>query len=533
MHREGTNCAFSRRALLAAGASSACALGAPPILAVLPAPVADTAAGRVRGATEAGIHVFRGVPYAATTAGANRFQPPLPPSPWSGVRNADRFGPRCPQVAPPPTGAFASWTEPSDQSEDCLVLNVWTPGLRDGRKRPVMVWVHGGGFSVGSGATNVNDGHRLSALGDVVVVTVNHRLNLFGYLYLDQLGGAADRGTANLGQLDLVAALRWVRDNIAGFGGDPGNVMVFGESGGGSKVAALLAMPSAAGLFHRAALQSGFGVTAISPDHATDIAAAIAKALGLSGSNLGGLRTATVPQLLDALQQVTSGNPTAGPGIVADGTVLPHAAFADGAPALSAQVPLLVGHNRTETTVLFPPPDAFDLTWDSLPGALEGRVRQPGPLVAGFRALRPAASPSDIFFAITTEAGMGANARKVADAKAALHAAPVYTYLLAWPTPAFGGKLRSPHALDLPLVFNTVSTSPAMIGSGTMQAQKIADVMSASWTAFARSGSPNGAGLPTWPAYNLGRRATMVFDVASGVSNDPLGAEQALIARHA
>jgi para-nitrobenzyl esterase len=257
------------------------------------------------------------------------------------------------------------------------------------------------------------------------------------------------------------------------------------------------------------------------------------KALGTPQGDVRTLQAMPADRLLAALQRVTNGSPIMGPGVVADGIVLPHAAFGNGAPAISANVPILVGHNRTETTVLFPPPNAFDLTWDTLPTTLKDTVREPEPLISGFRALMPGATPSQVYFAITTEAGMGLNARKVADGKATLSRAGVYAYLLAWPTPAFGGKLGTPHALDLPLVFNTVATSDAILGSGRADAQKLADIMSAAWIAFARTGSPNGPGLPEWPAYDLKNRATMVFDVPSAAGNDPLGRQQALIAQYA
>jgi len=489
-------------------------------------PIVKTSHGRVRGVIERGAQVFRGIPYGAPTGGARRFLAPEPPAAWSGVRDATGFGPSCPQL-----GASGSHGSEPPQGEDCLVLNVWTPGADGDAKRPVMVWVHGGGFSVGSGSDPVNDGARLCARQDVVLVTLNHRLNALGYLYFGDVVPPG-KAVANPGQLDLVAALNWVRDNIAAFGGDPETVMVFGHSGGGSKVASLLAMPGAKGLLHRAALQSGFGTYGVAPEDGMRITLSLFETLGIARGDIDALRAVPVPRLLAALQQVTGGNPMLGPGIVADGSVLPHFPFAPGAPPVSGEIPMLVGHTATETTVLFPPPGAFSLDWSALPAALQGKVREPGPLVEGFRRLRPNASPSDLYFAITTEAGMGRNARIVLEKRGALGQAPAYGYLVDWRSPVEGGKLRSHHGVELPMVFDTISSAPGLAPRAA-EAQVLADVMSRRWARFARTGNPNHQGLPEWPAYSAPARATMVFDSPCALREDPLGAEQALIAAYA
>jgi para-nitrobenzyl esterase len=502
--------------------------GAAPVAA----PQAATLYGPVRGAVIEGIRVFKGIPYGASTAGENRFRAPRPPAPWQKPRDATRYGPRCYQLPAPPDAdsAWRSWTDTSAMSEDCLTLSVWTPAL-DTRKRPVMVWLHGGGYSVGSGNSSINEGVRLAHRGDVVVVSVNHRLNLFGYLHLGDLGGADFADSGNAGQLDIIAALRWVKENIAQFGGDPGNVMVFGESGGGGKVGALMAMPGARGLFHRAAMQSGFGITFNTRAKATEFAAGFLKELGLKPDGMGELRRLSPEKLLAALNTVTGGSPTAIMPVV-DGRHLPRHPFAPDAPDVSADVPLLVGYNAAETTVLFPPPGVFDLDWPKLEQQLQKEIpgMQAAPIVAGLRRLRPDATPSDLYFFITTERGMGNNARTVAERKAKLGRAPVFLYRLAWPTPVLGGKLRTPHSLDIPMVFDNVASSTSLVGDDIRNPQKVADAMSAAWIAFARSGTPNGRGLAEWPAFSLRKRSVMGFNVVSQSVDDPLRREHAVLA---
>ena len=493
------------------------------------APEAATTYGRVRGFNDGGVCVFRGIPYGAPTGGGSRFMPAEPPRSWGGVKECRKFGDQCPQLPPKGPAAWASWAVNVGETEDCLSINVTTPALRDGKKRPVMVWLHGGGYTQYNGSAPVYDGVRLAQRGDVVVVTVNHRLNLFGYLYLADLAGPKFADSGNIGQLDLVMALQWVRDNITEFGGDPGRVMIFGESGGGGKVSTLLAMPAAKGLFHRAAIQSGPGLRGVSPEKATAVASAVCEALHLNPKSAGDLQRVPTDRLLDALGAVTkAGVGRFGP--VVDGKTLPRDPFTPDAPSLSSDVPIIVGYNATETTVLGAAPALFDLDWGGLKehlaeGAGGGDVDK---LVADFRRLRPAASPSDLYFHITTLHGMGTGSVTLAERKSALAAAPAYLYRLEFETPV--DKLRSPHALDLPLVFDTVGKSASLLGPVSEPAQKVADQMSAAWIAFARTGSPNAPGLASWPRYDTRSRSTMLFNVTSRAVNDPDSEERQIIA---
>ncbi|MFI4973540.1 MAG: carboxylesterase/lipase family protein [Caulobacterales bacterium] len=514
---------------IAGAATQARALSLPGLGGGGDGPVADTTYGRVSGMSQDGINVFRGIPYGAPTGGGARFMPPQPPKAWGGVRECVKFGDQCPQLSGGGVPAWSSWVTGTGESEDCLVLNVTTPGIADEKKRPVMVWMHGGGYLQFNGSSPAYDGVRLAQRGDVVVVTLNHRLNLFGYLYLAQLGGDQFADSGNIGQLDLIAALQWVRDNIANFGGDPGRVMIFGESGGGGKVSTLLAMPAAKGLFHRAAIESGPGLVGITPDKATATARAVCDAIGVSPNSPGGLQHAPADRLTDALKAVAK-NPDYRFGPVVDGRNLPADPFTPGAPTISADVPIIVGYNATETTVLGAKPEFFSLDWAGLKANLAPTLggADPDKLIADFRRLRPDASASDLWFIITTDRGMGRGSIALAERKAALAAAGAYLYRLEFETPV--DKLRSPHALDIPLVFDTVGKSASLLAPVAADAQKVADQMSEAWLAFARTGSPNATGLASWPRYDTRARSTMIFNVISRAVSDPYAEERQIIA---
>jgi para-nitrobenzyl esterase len=530
-----------RRGLLASAALGA--VGGTPVLAAprsearrgAPPPnlTVETHRGKVRGNLDGGIKVFKGIPYAATTDGLNRFRPPRPARYWTDVRDAIAYGPMCPQIEREHASFTASWTYDKDASEDCLVLNVWTPALRDQRKRPVMVWLHGGGYSAGSGSRNVFDGTRLCQRGNVVVVTLNHRLSVFGFLYLGHLGGAEYAESGNAGMLDLVAALRWVHDNISVFGGDPGNVTIFGQSGGAAKVSMLMAMPQARGLFHKAIVQSGSQLDALTPDEATKHATTFLAALEVKPTELQRLAKLPTAKILAALTRVMKApGPKPNYSPVVDAIVLPKGPWQPDGPAVSAGIPMIIGSTRTETTALLGAthPEYFALDDASLVRSLAGWIpdKDISRVVAGFRRLMPTASPSDLFFAITTDRRVRQQAWTQAERKSAQASAPAWLYELDWATPVDGGTWGSPHSLDLAFVFDNVAKSEAMVGTGP-EPQSLADQMSSAWIAFARTGNPNTGATLTWPVFLPSQRATMVFNTKSRVENDFRAEERAIL----
>ena len=498
-------------------------------------PIATTTAGPVRGFVEDDVLVFKGIRYGADTA-TTRFAAPQPPEPWTEAVDAQEFGASAMQVPYPPGtagGLFESWsTDPAPPySEDCLFLNVWTPGLADA-KRPVMVWFHGGGLTRGSGSSNAYDGVRLVNRGDVVVVTVNHRLNVFGYTYLGEFGPRfADSG--NVGILDMVLALQWVRDNIETFGGDPGNVTIFGESGGGVKVSTLMAMEAAEGLFHRAIVQSGPGPELMPKETAAKAAAALVNSLGLTAETIDKILTMPPQILLTAFETVNASGVSLGNRAVLDGTNFDRHPFVPDAIPRAAKIPMMIGTIRTETSLFIGAanPATFDLSWEQLPGALAASLNRPNVdvngVIAHYRRIRPEYSPTDLLFTATTDAGFLNRSHYQADRKAELGGAPTYFYMLDWNTPVDGGKWRAPHALELGMVFDNVAKSESMSGVGEAQ-QHIADLMSESWLAFARTGNPHHSKLPEWPAYDTKTRTVMMFGARPAAVADPHGAQRAV-----
>ena len=488
-------------------------------------PVATTRYGPVRGYVDDGVQVFKGVRYGADT-GPRRFMPPLPPQPWTDVRPATAYGAASPQRA----------SDEGPTSEDCLFLNVWTRGAGDGGRRPVMVYIHGGAYATGSGSAPLYDGARLCRRGDVVVVTLNHRLNAFGYAYLARLGGPELADSGNAGQLDLVLALQWVRDNIAAFGGDPGKVMLFGQSGGGAKIATLMAMPSARGLFHRAATMSGQQVTASGPGNATRRTLAWLEALKLKPTDMAALRSLPAERLV-AAQGVE--DPVLGFGGLYFGPVLDQRSltrhpFYPDAPAQSANVPMIIGNVHDETRAFMGgDPTNFTLDWSALPAKLtQANLRvdvEPAAVIAAYRRLYPDYSASQVLFAATTASRSWRAAVIEAELRAAT-SAPAYVYQLDWATPRDGGKFGAEHTDDIQLVFDNID-KPGARAIGP-QAQPMADQMSEAFIAFARTGDPNTAAIPRWEPYTLPRRQTMVFNMPSALVDDPRGGERAFFAQY-
>lgn len=468
-----------------------------------------------------GVHVFKGAPYGADTR-ARRFQPAAPVASWKGMRDALEYGPACPQ------------TNTSERtSEDCLYLNVWTPGLRDGAKRPVLVYFHGGEYSSGSGSSPLYDGARLCTRGDVVVVTVNHRLNIFGHLYLARIGGDAYASSGNVGLLDLVQALTWVREHAEEFGGDPACVTVFGQSGGGAKIATLIAMPAARGLFHRAMTMSGQQITASGPRSATLRARACMNAL--QGRDIESLQRVDVATLIEATRtpDPTIAGRTVYFGPVLDDASLPRHPFYPDAPPQSRSIPMIIGNTLDETRAFHADdPGIHSLSWDELPERLLAALHvdiAPEKVIAAYRSWYPQHSPTEVFFAATTAGRSWRGAVIEAELRAAQDA-PAYAYQLNYRSPLAGGRYGAMHTMDIPLVFDNIAQPGSLTGVNE-RAQQTADQMSAALIAFARSGDPNHAGIPQWLPCTLPERATMLFDATSKLASDPRAEERKLFER--
>ena len=524
--------AWSRRAFLhrisgltAAGAAQQLLGGLPPLVTPLlgrqaaSGATVETTAGRVRGAVRAGVHVFIGVRYGAPTGGRNRFMPPAAPAPWAGVRESLEYGAAAPQDRSHPMA-----------SEDCLFLNAWTPAPGDGGRRPVMVWLHGGGFSAGSGSSRTYDGVNLCTGGDVVVVTINHRLNIFGSAYLAELAGEDFAASGCVGMLDVVAALEWVRDNIAAFGGDPGRVTVFGESGGGRKVSVLMAMPAAKGLFHRAIIQSGAVLRVRTPPDATREAELLLAALGLRANQARDLQMVPTERLFAAFTAVSRdfepeehvvGMTTSTP--VLDGRAIPVHPFDPAAAETSRDVPVIVGYNRTEETLWWRGRTMpLDLTETGLRARIEARLGNASDasrVVAAYRDAYPHTRPWDLYILICTDHPRGMYARELARRKTAQGGAPAWLYRFDWD---MGGEMKTPHALEIRFVFDNVDHAETRLFDlpASPEARALAAKMSAAWIAFARTGNPDTAGLPHWPVYAADTRAAMLFDNESRVVRD-------------
>jgi len=500
------------------------------------APVATTAAGKVSGRVENGINVFRGIPYGEDTQ-KTRFKAPLPVTAWSGVKECVEWSTRTPQLTVDRGGGgeragFHLPPDKGEQSEDCLHVNVWTPGLRDGKKRAVLFYIHGGAYNNGTANCDLYDGNRLCHRGDVVVVTVNHRLNAFGYMYLGDLGGKEYADSGNAGMLDLVLALKWVQKNIAEFGGDASRVLIFGQSGGGAKCATLMAMPAAKGLFHRVLTMSGQQVTGKPTVIANEVAKDVLDKLGVKYDQLDALQTLPMEKIQEAARVSSAWLP------VRDGGALPRDPFDPDAPGISAEVPMILGNTHDETVTSAAGRTGV-LTWEQAPDALKNSVGQylgsytPEEIIRRYREIYPDRDAAHIVVAAAVAfrawPGQVIEAdRRAADAKSQ---ARTWVYRMDWQAP-FPGHWAI-HTIDLPFVFDNVALAPGMCGASPEEqamAQPLATRMSEMLIAFAKTGDPNCKDVPHWPSYDLKDRNTMIFDNETRVERDPRGAERVFAA---
>ena len=498
--------------------------------------------GKIRGARRDGVNTFKGIPYAGRVSGDRRFRRPAELEPWAGVRDALQLG--APAIQPPRRN------EP-EPAEDCLFLNIWTPA-NDNQKRPVMFYNHGGGFVIGSGGSASQDGTNLARNFDVVVVQTNHRLGLLGFLYLDELAGSDYAGSGNQGILDIAAALAWVNQNISVFGGDPNNVMIFGESGGGAKTSCLYAMPEAAPYFNKASIESGPGVRMYTREMAAETTARVLGELDIAPKDWRRLLDVPAADLLRVQSKFPPVPPhgkkgksggvaepfRGGFGPVVDGIVLPNHPFDPTAPAISKDKPLITGWNEDEYTFFAwerGDTSAFGLDFAGLYAKLEPQYgSDTQQIVDAYRRALPDASAPDLFVAISSITMMGLGSVEIAEKKAAQGGAPVYLYHFGYKSemkiPGTDYALGTPHAMDITFKFNneTPANGPGFLSGNRPDRFVASHNMAALWTSFARSGRPAAAGVPEWPAYTLEERASMRIDTRCEVMYNRFSEELAM-----
>ena len=544
----------TRRSMMIGGCTAG-VLGALPFRSALamsanpdPAAIVETTAGKIRGGLVRGVHVFRGIPFGEPTGGDNRFRYPMPRKAWAGIRDCLSFGDRAPQefITLDAAGAADAFrrnvddtmpTFPDGMSEDCLNLNLWTPTLDKGAGLPVLVWLHPGGFEFGSASLAFSDGTNIARRGDAIVVGINHRLGALGFLHLDDLAGEDFANSGNLGLHDIILGLRWVRDNIGSFGGDPQRVLIFGESGGARKVSTLLAMKEAEGLFSCAAIQSGPGIRFPSNDNQTKRARYLLEELGLQVSDVARLRE--VPHELLVKAGVRAGQRIRSelePGVPfyetygfapVIGGGLDHPPFDPSAPETARNVPILIGTNRHEMSLAYTADKRFDVVDSDQLAAETAKIagNHADQLLSVYRQSYPDASNRELLLTMTADHSHRKDSITLAERKLDLGGADVFMYRFDWETSVFGGLMKAAHTYEIPHVFDNTQLCAGMTG-GTAAALMLAQKMSDAWVNFARDGIPQAAGLPEWQAYDLSDRMTMIFDDDCRVDADPGRAER-------